>query len=346
MRIDNEVKLDFKDVLIIPKRSTIKSRKDVDINRTFTFKNSKHSWTGLPIIVSNLDSTGVFPIALEMAKFKAITSLHKYYSVDELVKFFTQDGNDIWDYVFYTMGISDKDIEKLKEVKSKVEEISNTFFPKMLCIDVANGYTFNFENKVRQIRGICEKSTLMAGNVVSANMTEQLIQETGVDIVKIGTGSGYACRTRRMTAIGFPQFSAVVECSDAAHGLGGHICSDGGITCPGDFCRAWGGGSDFIMAGTFFAGSDECQGLWKYNDIGEKKSFIFYGMSSKEANDKYNGGLSDYKASEGASVEIEYKGPIVNVLQEVIGGIRSSCAYVGATRLKDFSKCCTFIRIS
>jgi len=192
MRIDNEVKLDFKDVLIVPKRSTIKSRKDVDINRTFNFKNSGHKWEGFPLVVANFDVTGTFEMSLSMAKFKAMTALHKYYSTDDLVDFFCdpERGAYIWDYTFYTMGILDKDIEKLKEVKNRVEEKTLFTFPKMLCVDAANGYTFNFENKVRQIREICPETTLMVGNVVTPNIVEQLIQETGADIAKVGLGSG------------------------------------------------------------------------------------------------------------------------------------------------------------
>jgi GMP reductase len=354
MKINNDLKLAFKDVLIEPKRSRLSSREEVDLLRTFKVKG--RNWQCIPICAANMNTTGSIEVAKVLSKFQTLTALHKYYSVDELVNFFFNNHN-IWDYVFYSMGITDRDIEKVKEVKKqieiKTEEMAKngpsftSDFPRLLNIDVANGYTMYFDAKVREIRELFPDAIIMAGNVVTPNMVEQLIQESGVQIGKIGLGSGSCCETRRIAGVGYPQFSAVIECADAAHGLGGLVCSDGGCAVPGDVCKAIGGGADIVMLGGMFAGTDECEGDWIYEEDNlTKKYFVFYGMSSKEAMEKYSGGVAKYKASEGKCVKVPYKGSIDDVVQSILGGLRSACSYVGAKRLKDFSKCCTFNRVT
>ena len=387
MNILDGVKLDFDDVMILPKRSDseIESREDIDITRTFKFRHSKKTWTGIPIISSNMDSTGTMDMAIELYKNNMLTALHKFYSVDKLVEFFSHGNRNILDinnYVFYTTGISNNDLEKLdtitKTVRGRTWDGMNTYqdFPRMISIDIANGYTKKFSDTVKKIREKYPNSTIMAGNVVTPNMVEQLIQECGVDIVKVGLGSGSACLTRVVAGVGYPQFSAIIECKDAAHGMGGLICSDGGCRIPADISKAFSGGADFVMLGGMFAGTDECEGDWDYdfdrmkndsieytwvdNGFGNhvlainstdpniyskyRKSFKFYGMSSREAQEKYYGKYKKHRASEGRVASIPYKGPVEDVLHEITGGIRSCCAYTGSTKLKDLDKCATFVR--
>lgn len=335
MRIENEVLLDFSDVLISPKRSESPSRKNVNLNRKFTFLNSGVSWEGIPIIAANMSTTGTISMAKVFSKHSMLVCLHKYYSVNQLVDFFRSNN------AFYTLGIKDEDFEKLNN-------FVNVFgsAPRYICLDVANGYTKFFVEKCRQIRDKFKDSVLMAGNICTPEMVQELLLSGGVDIVKIGIGGGSACTTRLITGIGIPQFSAVVECADAAHGLKGHVVSDGGCTAPGDVCKAFGAGADFVMLGGMLSGHEECEGDWEFDDNGNKKYLNFYGMSSKEAMDKFNGGQNNYRASEGRSVKVPYKGFVENTIIEILGGIRSSCTYVGTETLKDFSKCCTFVRVN
>ena len=355
MQIINELKLDFKDVLIRPKRSETASRSKVDLIRTYKTLNSGEVWSGVPIMAANMDVVGTFAMAEALSEYQMVTCLHKHYSVEELISFFKTNNNS---YVFYTMGITDGDFVKLGKVKEGIG-----ICPKMICVDVANGYTNYFQDKVKQVREVCPSSIIMAGNVCTPEMVSELLLSGAADIVKIGIGPGSVCTTRIKTGVGFPQLSAVIECADTAHGLGGLICSDGGCTVPGDVVKAFGGGSDFVMLGGMFAGTDESEGLWEEealltkNDIGTKvesdengnikwvkKCLKFYGMSSREAMDKHSGGVANYKAAEGKCVEVPYKGPVKDVVQDILGGIRSACAYVGAKKLKDLSKCTTFIR--
>ena len=361
MRIDNDVKLDFDDVLIIPQRSSLSSRSEVDLSRTYKFPHCSRSWSGIGIIASNFDTVGTFEMAKALGKQRMIVALHKFYPVDKLVEFFVENIN-LWDNVFYTIGANSKDWDKLIQVKEKVAEIIHkesiymeenweASFPRMLCIDVANGYQEFFSDWVAKSRKEYPNSIIMAGNVVTGNMTEELILN-GADIIKIGIGSGSVCRTRIKAGVGFPQLSAIDECSYQAHGLKGHICSDGGITNPGDAAKAFSAGADFVMLGGFLAGSDECEGEWEYEITEEddltnkKKGLRFYGMSSKEAQDKHNGGLSDYKSSEGKCVTVEYKGPVIDILNDITGGIRSCCSYVGCSKIKDLPKCASFIMVN
>ena len=336
MIIENEIKLDFNDVLIRPKRSTLSSRSGVNIEKTYRYLNSGITETIVPIIAANMDTVGTFAMSDQLEQERMQTCLHKYYTLDDLVDFF---GKATRLNTFYTIGIKEEDVEKLISVLdpgwSEVYKI---------CIDVANGYQKVFVDHVKRIRDSFPHSCIMAGNVCTPEMVSELLISGGADIVKIGIGPGSVCTTRRITGCGYPQISAIIECADAAHGLGGHICADGGCRHPGDVVKAFAAGADFVMLGGMFAGTDECEGEWQYND--GNKSLKFYGMSSEDAMKAHNGGVGTYRTSEGKSTSVEYKGPVMNVIQEITGGLRSACAYVGARTLKDLPKCATFVRVN
>jgi GMP reductase len=334
MQIDYEIKLGFDDVLIRPKRSKMASRKLVDLTRTYTGMNSKQEISGVPIIAANMDTVGTLSMAKELAANKMFTCLHKFYELEKLIYFWEE--NPAAKYTFYTTGILEDDINKLKKIRESGVNIRN------ICVDVANGYTEFFQNKVKEIRELFPDSIVMAGNVVTPEMVQELLLSGAADIVKIGIGPGSVCNTRIVTGVGYPQLSAIIECADAAHGLGGLVCADGGCKTPGDVAKAFAAGADFVMLGGMFAGCDECEGEWTEKD--GKKYLKFYGMSSKEAMDKYSGGISDYRASEGDCITVPYKSPVREVVQYILGGLRSTCAYVGASKLKDLSKCTTFVR--
>ncbi|XP_058033815.1 GMP reductase 1 isoform X2 [Ahaetulla prasina] len=307
-RVDADLKLDFKDVLLRPKRSSLRSRAEVDLTRTFFFRNSKQTYTGIPIIVANMDTVGTFEMAQVMAKHVAVSS-----------------GSGLTDF------------EKLISIIDAIPLI------KYICLDVANGYSEHFVEFVKAVHIRFPKHTLMAGNVVTGEMVEELLL-SGADIIKVGIGPGSVCTTRIKTGVGYPQLSAVIECADSAHGLQGHIISDGGCSCPGDVAKAFGAGADFVMLGGMFAGHDQCAG-----DIIEKngkKVKLFYGMSSDTAMKKHAGGVADYRASEGKTVEVPYRGDVENTVRDILGGLRSACTYVGAAKLKELSRRTTFIRVT
>lgn len=355
-KIINEIKLDFDDVLIRPKRSILKSRSEVDLLRSFRFAHSTRELTCVPIMVANMDTVGTIPMAKSLEIHKAITCLHKHYDEDTLVNLFTKKTHHIW----YSTGTSKKDMEKLERVFNTIKN-SGGDYPN-ICLDVANGYTEQFVKTATHIRKLFPEIILMAGNVVTPEMTEELIIHGRVDIVKVGIGSGSVCTTRLKTGVGYPQLSAVMECSDAAHGLGGHICSDGGCKIVGDICKAFGGNSDFVMLGSVFAGCEECEGEWQYQyktrsmmwqpldpgyDTEKRKiSLKYYGMSSKNAMDKHNDGVADYRTAEGKCVTVPYKGLASEVVQDIYGGLRSACTYIGANKIKDFGKKTTFIQVN
>lgn len=366
MRIENEVLLDYSDVLIRPKRSTLGSRKEVDLNRKFTFRNYQPEelneliddvhYSGIPVIAANMDGVGTFDQADALADLGLFTCLVKTYSETELVVFFDSDDRNYkrTNHVAMSIGITDKDEMKFRNV---YEQVGDNL--KYVCIDVANGYSERFVDYVKHFRQNYPHIVIIAGNVVTADQTQELILN-GADIVKVGIGPGSVCTTRIQTGVGYPQLSAVIECADAAHGLGGHIIADGGCTCPGDVAKAFAAGADFVMLGGMLAGHDEGGGevITKHyftNEvfeepntpkIEEKKFVQFYGMSSDAANTKHFGGLKDYRASEGREVLVPYRGPIKNTIQTILGGIRSTCTYVGASTLKQLSKCTTFIRVN
>jgi GMP reductase len=335
MRIEYEVKLDFKDVLIRPKRSVLTSRAEVSLLREFKFKHSGVKWQGVPIIAANMDHTGTFNMAKALSEHQLLTAMDKFASKEEWQSFAASNPNVI-PSCFVSIGTSDHDFERLQEVL-KVTNVS------MICLDVANGYTERFVDTLKRIRDAYPDKVLMAGNVVTGEMVEELIL-SGADIVKIGIGPGSVCTTREKTGVGYPQLSAIIECADAGHGLGGHVAADGGCTSPGDVAKAFAAGADFVMLGGMFSGHDECLG-----DVIEEngKQFKrFYGMSSSEAMEKYFGSVAEYRASEGRSADVPYRGPVNNTVLDILGGIRSTCTYVGAHRLKELSKRTTFIRVS
>ncbi len=338
MRIEPELRLDFDDVLIRPKRSVAPSRASIELKRTYQFQNksSATNWTGVPLMAANFDTVGTMQMASALHKLNMLTCLHKFYSLEDLLEFFTH--NPARDSTFYTLGVREEDFEKLVRFVDRSEGGAN-----LICIDAANGYTKYFVDRVRQVRALCTKATIMAGNVATPEMVQELLIEGRADIVKVGIGPGSVCTTRSVTGVGYPQLSAIIECADAAHGNQGHICADGGCRTPGDVAKAFGAGADFVMLGGMLAGTDECEGEWLVED-GRKTAFRFYGMSSREAQEKHIGGVKEYCAAEGKSIEVPSKGPASGVMQEVTGGLRSACAYVGAERLKDLHKCCTFIR--
>ena len=474
MRIDNDIKLDFSDVLLLPKRSDLSSRSEVNIEREIKFKHSSYVWKGVPIIVSNMDTTGTIEMALKLQEYKIITCLHKFYTSDDI------PDNLNPDYFMISTGITDLDLKRLDDIISK-KKIN------FICVDVANGYSINFQNKVKEIKSRYPDKVIVAGNVVSRELVEELIMHCGVDIVKIGIGSGCfagdtrvlmangtyknikdiqigdkvinmhgqyvnvinvmnqgikqtikmtrtdastnittivtpdhrywvynkkintydwcelenlttdmrltqleplsydyvyydkenilfedngleetwdievdcpthsfiannsivhnsVCTTRLQTGVGYPQFSAILECADAAHGLNGHIISDGGIQNVGDFSKAFGGGADFVMCGSMFAGHTESGGELVEQD--GKKYKVFYGMSSSQAMNKYHGGVAQYRSAEGKCVKIPYKGDVSDTILNILGGIRSCMTYVGAHNLKDIPKCSSFIRVN
>jgi GMP reductase len=336
MRIEEELKLDFKDVLIRPKRSTLTSRSEVDISRDFTFHHSGQKYHGIPIIAANMDTVGTFEMALALANHGLATALHNYYDDSALVAFFRALPTTAT--VLYSMGITKADYEKFHRVKAAAGDVIQT-----VCVDVANGYTKAFVDFLHKLRSAYPRITIMAGNVVTGEMTEELILD-GADIVKVGIGPGSVCTTRKMAGVGYPQLSAVIECADAAHGLGGLICADGGCTSPGDLAKAFGGGADFVMLGGMLAGHREC--MTETVDVDGSRKVPFYGMSSRLAMDKYAGGVANYRASEGKAVLLDYRGPVEATLQDILGGVRSACTYVGARKLKELSKRTTFIRVA
>ena len=336
MRIEQDLKLDFKDVLIRPKRSTLTSRSEVDISRDFVFLHSKRKYHGIPIVAANMDTTGTLEMARALAKHKLSVALHKHYSETELLAFFAEQPAP--PASFYSMGIIQPDYDKFCRIMAQSNGTIDS-----VCVDVANGYTKAFIRFIHKLRAAHPTITIMAGNVVTGEMTEELILD-GVDIVKVGIGPGSVCTTRKMSGVGYPQLSAIIECADAAHGLHGLICADGGCTSPGDLAKAFGAGADFIMLGGMLAGHDECGS--DIVDVNGVKKMRFYGMSSREAMEKYAGGVAGYRASEGKEVLLDYRGPVENTLQDILGGVRSACTYVGARTLKELSKRTTFIRVT
>jgi GMP reductase len=343
MIIENEIKLDFKDVLIKPKRSNLNSRSEVELLREFKFKHvNDYIWKGIPIMISNMDTTGTFEMAIEGSKFNIMTCIHKYYTLVEWQSFIQsitvfENNDNIFNHIAISSGSKESDLTRLNEILTNIPQL------KFICLDVANGYTESFVEFVSRVRELYPDKVIIAGTVVTREMTEELLIK-GADIIKVGIGPGSVCTTRKKTGVGYPQLSAIIECADAAHGLNGHILADGGCTCAGDFGKAFGGGADFIMSGGMFAGHLESGGTLVEEDGKQFKEF--YGMSSSTAMNIHSGGVANYRTSEGKRVLLPYKGKVKNTIQDILGGLRSTCTYVGASKLKYLSKCTTFIRVS
>ena len=315
MRIIDDTKLDFADVLISPKRSQLTSRKEAELTRKFTFKHSNDKWTGIPIVASNMDHTGTIAMCHVLMEYPMLTALCKFVESSE------------WGWnenIMRTIGL-DNDLEFST--------------PKWICIDIANGYTERFFTYVDKVRTKHTDAIIVAGNVCTPEATEQIVL-AGADIVKIGIGPGSVCTTRRMTGVGYPQLSCIIECADAAHGLGGHVMSDGGCTVPGDIAKAFGAGADFVMLGGMLAGHKECEGEVK-ND-----TMTFYGMSSDDAQLKYYGEKKPHRAAEGKKVQVPYRGNVADTIQDILGGLRSACTYAGARNIKSLPKCTTFVKVN
>jgi len=321
MLIEDDIKLDYSDVLIRPKRSTMNSRSDVSLKRTHTFLHSKEEWTGIPIMAANMDTVGTPEMHLALSNFDMITSPARHFLRNNPKAF------GAGYHLCMMGGINDIDVLRIHK---------NLY--KFIGLDVANGYTIRFVDAVKELREKCPEKTIVAGNVVTADMTQELIL-AGADIVKVGIGPGSVCTTRIKTGIGYPQLSAVIECADAAHGLGGHIIADGGCTTSGDIVKAFSGGADFVMVGGMLAGHDECDG-----EI-ENGVMKFYGMASESAMNRH-GNHNEYRGVEGKTVEVPYRGKVEDTVKDILSGVRSACTYVGATRLKSLSKCTTFIRVN
>ena len=369
-----EVQLDYCDVMIKPKRSTLNSRNEPDVYRTYKMKHTDKTLYGNGLMVANMATTGTFAMTEVLAKNLMFTCLQKHYTYDELKEFLEKhdnvivdekdDGNDLMflDYVFVSTGIKNGDYEKI----CKVLDLG---ICKNLCIDIANGYIPKLLDFVKKIRNQYSDLRIMVGNVVTGDMVQDLIL-AGADIVKCGIGPGANCTTRKQTGCGRPQLSAVIECAEAAHAVDGMICADGGITCVGDINKAYGAGADFVMVGSLVAGSNEADGdviekcyrtneysmSERTNSFGDtiyehdkpqyviKQFKLAYGMSSKFAQDKHWNGMAKYRASEGIVTLKPYSGLVQDTIDEYLGGLRSCMTYISARRLKDIPKCCTFYR--
>ena len=336
MRIENDLKLGFKDVMIRPKRSTLKSRSQVSLEREFTFLHTGKVWKGVPIIAANMDTVGTFEMAAALAEHTLFTAIHKHYSLEEWQDFAKNASEKTLKSIAVSTGTGKADAEKTATILKQFPQID------FICIDVANGYSEHFVGFVKKMRANHPDKVIMAGNVVTGEMVEELLL-AGADIIKVGIGPGSVCTTRVKTGVGYPQLSAIIECADAAHGLGGQIISDGGCKIPGDIAKAFGGGADFVMLGGMLAGHTQSGG--DLVDKNGEKYKIFYGMSSETAMNKHVGGVAEYRASEGKTVEIPYRGDVQHTVQDILGGVRSTCTYVGASRLKELTKRTTFIRV-
>jgi len=336
MKILDDIKLDFSDVLLLPKRNQYSSRSQVTLERTVKFKYSSYVWTGIPLIVSNMDTTGTIEMAKELQNHKVITCLHKYYTWKDIPADLNKE------YYAVSSGIKDSDLDNLDEIMKNID-------PKIICLDVANGYMSKFIEKCKSVREKYPEKIIIAGNICTSEGVLDLVMNGMVDIVKVGIGNGSCCTTRKQTGIGMPQLSAIIECSDTAHGIDAHIISDGGLQVIGDFSKAFAAGADFVMSGSMFAAHKESGGklVEEVDTNGNSKLFkVFYGMSSTTAMNKYSGGVAKYRSSEGKTVKLEYRGLIENTILEILGGIRSSMTYLGSKKIKDIPKCATFIRVN
>ena len=332
MKILDDTKLDFSDVLMLPQPNEYTSRKNVSLQRTLNFKYGSFIWTGTPIMVSNMDTTGTVEMALALQSYDVITVLHKYYKAMDIPQELNPNNFAI------SCGMSQDDLSNLNNIMIERPDI------KFICMDVANGYMQKFVETCAEVRKSYPDKVIIAGNVCTSEGVMNLVMNGKVDIVKVGIGSGSCCTTRKKTGIGMPQLSAVIECANTAHGLGAHIISDGGLQVVGDFSKAFGAGADFVMSGSMFAAHYESGGV--IIEENGKQYKVFYGMSSKEAMEKYSNGVASYRSSEGKAVKLNYRGEVKNTIQDILGGIRSCMTYIGAKKLKDIPKCTTFVRVN
>ena len=336
MIIEDDIKLDYSDVLIRPKRSTLTSRFDVELERTYTFYHSGMEWTGVPIMASNMDTTGTFEMHKVLSRSGMVTCIARHYNTDG--KLWNESDNR--NKLCVMSGISKPEISEIVGILTTFPDVA------FVGLDVANGYTINFVEAIKRLREQLHDVTIIAGNVVTGDMTAELLL-AGADIVKVGIGGGSVCTTRIKTGVGYPQLSAVIECADAAHGIGGHIIADGGCNSSGDMVKAFAAGADFVMAGGMLAGHEECDGILVFeDDIETPVGMEFYGMASQTAMDRHGHPNREYRGEEGKTVVVQYRGPVEHPAKDILGGIRSACTYVGAKRLKDLTKCTTFVRVN
>jgi len=334
MRINYDAKLNFEDVLLQPKRSTLSSRKDVDMTRNFTFRNSGKQMNFLPIFASNMDGVGTFSMAKVLQEYKMMTVITKTTGIEEWRK---AVGNGVrLQSVSVCTGTNvmwDKEAQDWKTMQEVLRSFPDI---KMITIDVANAYHQNMVDFIAKVRDQYPTKIIVAGNVVTPEMTEELIIN-GADVVKIGIGPGSVCTTRTMTGVGVPQFSAILDCADAANGVDGHIMADGGCVFPGDIAKAFGGGAHMVMIGGMLAGHDESE-----QEVVDGK-IEFYGMSSDRAREKHGKRKDGYRGNEGRLISLPSRGPAKSTVEDILGGVRSACTYIGARRLKDMPKCASFV---
>ena len=337
MRIEQDIKLDYSDVLFKPKRSKLESRRDVDLLRTFKFHNSGNEWTGVPVMASNMDGVGTFSMARELQQHKMLTIIGKH---NDFESWKNAIGSGVkMKYISVCTGTGFIWDQNAQDYNTMVKVLEAYPDIKFITVDVANAYHENFGDFIEGLRDEYPDKTIIAGNVVTGEMTEELLIR-GADIIKVGIGPGSVCTTRLQTGVGIPQLSGVIECADAANGIGGHVIADGGCVYAGDVAKAFGAGAHFVMLGGMLAGHDESEGEVVNGKV------QFYGMSSDEAMARHGRRKDGYRGAEGKVVEIPHRGPVAGTITEILGGVRSACTYIGARRLKDMPKCTTFVRVN
>ena len=333
MKVIEDTKLGFDNVLIKPKKSYLNSRNDVTLMCEYEFKYSKQKWSGIPLMAANMDTTGTIEMANKLVGLNCLTALHKYYNATDYLKLININNTIL------TIG---------EEIPKELTKIVDEYNFNFILIDVANAYRQKTINSVMDLRKMFRTKTLIVGNVCTAEMTEELIL-AGADIIKCGIGPGSACTTRKIAGVGQPQLSTILECAEIAHKLGAHIIADGGCRFAGDVVKAFGAGADFVMLGGMLAGTDESAGELiienEENKENKKKYKLFYGMSSQKAQDKYSE-FKDYRASEGKVAKVPYKGPVRNIIHEIFGGLRSACTYTNSQKLQELSQNTTFLKVS
>lgn len=338
MDLAQGIKLDFGDVLVSPRPSSLDSRKDVLLTRTFHFKKSGAQWTLLPIVASNMDATGTIAMAKALGLTQASGCLSKFIEQGELISFLNSSESS---NSFFSMGITDDEMARLKAV-AKRATISR------VSIEVANGYIQSLPKFIADVRRDFPSAVILAGSVCTPEGVIQLL-DAGADIARVGIGSGSVCTTRRATGVGYPQLSAVIECAAAAHEIDGYVCSDGGCTVPGDICKAFGAGADFVMLGGMLAGHDESDGEVIYEEMDGVRvpvSKEFYGMASERAQNAHYGGKSSYAAAEGKCVRVPYRGPVDRTLTEILGGLRSMMTYINAPTIENIPTQTRFVQVN
>lgn len=350
-----ETYLDYSDILIKPKMGiNLNSRKEVNLQRIFKFKHGQ-TRTGLGVFNANMATVGNFTVAKKLLAKGMFATLHKHYTIEETGEFIKQcksEGISV-DNLFITIGLknADEQIQKLKDLEQKY----NWTDSRNICIDAPNFYIPKALAVLTNVRHEFPDAVIMVGNIASGDICLKLLDYA--DIIKCGIGSGSACLTRKQTGCGTPMVSLILECADIAHSVNGHICADGGIVDIGDICKAFCLNADFVMAGGMFAGTDEAEGeiiekQYKTNEMIDGESVIqikkfkqYYGMSSEYANNKFAGGMCNYKTSEGRELLIPYTGSLDKILQDISGGIASCCTYIGAAQVKHMPKCATLIQV-